>query len=90
MTLECRFVRWLSLQGLNFIRITVTLSDMSDSCLLQSFSSNSTSLCCYENYMDDVDYFVWYGLHKQLKLNQLMGRTKHDRQGRVDLWAEIT
>jgi hypothetical protein len=25
---------------------------------LQSFSSNSTSLYCYENYMDDDDYVV--------------------------------
>jgi hypothetical protein len=58
MTLECHFVRWLSLQGLKLIQIAVRLSNMSGSFLLQSFSSNSTSLCCYENYMDDVDYFV--------------------------------
>jgi hypothetical protein len=40
------------------IRISATLSDMSDACSLLSFSSNSTSLYCYENYMDDDDYFV--------------------------------
>jgi hypothetical protein len=44
--------------GFKLIRTTTTLLDMSDSCLLQSFNSNSTSLCCYENYIDDVDYFV--------------------------------
>jgi hypothetical protein len=55
---ECRIVRWFTLQGLKLIQISVILSDMSDSCLLQSFRSNSTSLCCYENYMDGVDYFI--------------------------------
>jgi hypothetical protein len=58
VSLECCVVRWIPLQGLKFVQIVVTLSDMSDSCLLQSFCSNSTSLSCYENLMDDVDYFV--------------------------------
>jgi hypothetical protein len=40
------------------IQISVTLLNMTDACLLQSFSSNSTSLYCYENYMDDDDYVV--------------------------------
>jgi hypothetical protein len=40
------------------IRISTTLSDMSDTCSLLSFHSNSTSLCCYVNIEDDIDYFV--------------------------------
>jgi hypothetical protein len=40
------------------VQIFATLIDMSDSCLLHSFLSNSTSHYCDENYMDDVDYFV--------------------------------
>jgi hypothetical protein len=40
------------------VRISVTLSDMSDSCLLQSFPIISTSYYCDENYMDDDDNFV--------------------------------
>jgi hypothetical protein len=36
----------------------VTLSDMSDSCLLQSFSSNSTFILLYLYYEMDVDYLV--------------------------------
>jgi hypothetical protein len=39
-------------------RVSTTLLDMSVSFLLQSFSSNSTSLSCYENFMDDVHYFL--------------------------------
>jgi hypothetical protein len=42
VTPVCRVVRWLPLQGYKLIVISVTLSDMSDSCLLQSFLSNIT------------------------------------------------
>jgi hypothetical protein len=48
----------VNLARFEWARVSSTLSDMSDSYLLQSFHSNSTSLCCYENFMDDVDYFV--------------------------------
>jgi hypothetical protein len=48
----------ITLVRLKMVHISVALSDMSDSCLLQSFRSNSASYCCYENYVDDVDYFV--------------------------------
>jgi hypothetical protein len=37
----------LTLQCLKLARVTVTPSDMSDSCLLQSFSSNSTFIMLY-------------------------------------------
>jgi hypothetical protein len=40
------------------ILISATPSAMGDACSLQSFCSNGTSLCSYENYDDDVDYFV--------------------------------
>jgi hypothetical protein len=40
------------------VQIFATLLDMSDSCLLQSFRSISTSYYYDENYMDDDDYFV--------------------------------
>ncbi len=53
----CRVVMF-SLARCILIRISATLSDMSDACSLLSFSSNSTSLYCYENYMDDDDYIV--------------------------------
>jgi hypothetical protein len=36
------------------IRISVTLLDMSDTCLLQFFRRIVASLCLYENYDDDV------------------------------------
>jgi hypothetical protein len=42
MTHMCRVVRWLPLQGYKLIQIIMTLSDISDSCLLQSFNSNVT------------------------------------------------
>jgi hypothetical protein len=58
MTLECRVVRWLPLQGCKLARVSATLLNMSESCLLQSFRSNSTSYYCYDNYMDDVGYFI--------------------------------
>jgi hypothetical protein len=39
-------------------RVSVTLSDMSDTCLLQSFSSNSTFIILYLIHEMDVDYLV--------------------------------
>jgi hypothetical protein len=39
-------------------RIFITPSDMSDSCLLQSFSSNSTFIMLYRYHEMDVDYLV--------------------------------
>jgi hypothetical protein len=46
------------LERFTFIRISMTPSDMGDACSLLSFRSNGTSLCCYENYDEIVDYFV--------------------------------
>jgi hypothetical protein len=46
-----------SLARCKLIRISMTLSDMSDTCPFLSFLSNSTSLC-YVNYEDDIDDFV--------------------------------
>jgi hypothetical protein len=40
------------------VRISMTLSDMSDSCMLQSFCSNYTSYYFDDNYMNNGDYFV--------------------------------
>jgi hypothetical protein len=40
------------------IRISVTPLDMSDGLIAVSKRSNGTSLCCYVNYDDDVDYFI--------------------------------
>jgi hypothetical protein len=39
-------------------RVLVTLSDMSDSYLLQSFNSNSTFIMLYRYHEMDVDYLV--------------------------------
>jgi hypothetical protein len=52
----CHVVRF-SLARCKLIRISATLSDMSDTCLLLSFHSNATSFC-YVNHEDDIDYFV--------------------------------
>ncbi len=40
------------------IRISVTPSKMGDGLTAVFKHSNSTPLCCYENFMDDIDYFV--------------------------------
>jgi hypothetical protein len=40
------------------IRIPPTPSEMGDSLLVVFKCSNSTSLYCDDNYMDDVDYFI--------------------------------
>jgi hypothetical protein len=53
----CHVVKF-HLARFKLIQISVKLSDMSNTCLLLSFHSNATSLCCYENYEDDIDYFV--------------------------------
>jgi hypothetical protein len=39
-------------------RVTTTLSDMSDFCLLQSLSTNSTFIMLYLYHEMDVDYLV--------------------------------
>jgi hypothetical protein len=46
------------LQTLKLAPVTVTLSDMSDSCLLQSFSSNSTFIMLYLYHETEADYLV--------------------------------
>jgi hypothetical protein len=39
-------------------RVSVALSDMSDSCLLQSFCSNSTFIMLYLDHEMEADYLV--------------------------------
>jgi hypothetical protein len=56
----CHVVRF-SLARRKLIRISMTLSDVSVTCLLLSLRSNASSLCCYVNYEDDVDYFLVKG-----------------------------
>jgi hypothetical protein len=46
------------LQGLKLIRVSVTLLHMSDTCPLQSFSSNSTFIMLYLYHEVDVNYLV--------------------------------
>jgi hypothetical protein len=53
----CHVVRF-SLARCKLIRISMTLSDVSITCLLLSLRSNASSLYCYVNYEDDVDYFL--------------------------------
>jgi hypothetical protein len=53
----CHVVRF-HLAIFKLIRISVTLSNMSDTCSLQSFRRSATSLCLYENYDNDVDYLI--------------------------------
>jgi hypothetical protein len=47
-----------TLQSFKLAPIPATLSDLSDSCLLQSFSSNSTFIMLYMYHEMDVDYMV--------------------------------
>jgi hypothetical protein len=51
--------RWYTLQGFKLTRVSVTLSDMSDTCPLQSFNSNVTFiLIIIWLKMTFDDYFV--------------------------------
>jgi hypothetical protein len=56
----CRVVRF-SLARCILIRISVIPSDMGDGSFAVFKRSNPTSLCCYESYEDDVDYFIVNG-----------------------------
>jgi hypothetical protein len=58
VTRVCYVVRWFTLQGLKLARVFVTLSIISDTCPLQSFSSNSTFIMLYMIHEMDVDYLV--------------------------------
>jgi hypothetical protein len=59
VTHVCHVVRWYTLQGFKLTRVSTTLSDISDTCPLQSFSSNVTfiTLIILLKMMFD-DYFV--------------------------------
>jgi hypothetical protein len=57
MTHVCRVVRF-HLARFKLIRISATLSDMTDTCSLQSFHRSASSLWLYENCDDDVDHLV--------------------------------
>jgi hypothetical protein len=46
------------LARLKLARVSTTLLDMSDTCPLQSFSSNSTFIMLYLFYVMDADYLV--------------------------------
>jgi hypothetical protein len=48
----------VTLARLKVTQVSSTLSDMSDYCLLQSFSSNSTCIMLYLFHEMDVDYLV--------------------------------
>jgi hypothetical protein len=58
MTLECHVVRFYPLKGYKLVQISATPSKMGDGLTAVFKHSNSTPLCCYENFMDDIDYFV--------------------------------
>jgi hypothetical protein len=53
-----RIVRLFLLQGCILIQISALPSDMGNTCPLQSFHSNSTSLCCFDNFINFDDYFI--------------------------------
>jgi hypothetical protein len=48
----------LSLTRYILIRISATPSDMGDDLIAVFKHSNVTSLFCYENYEDNIDYLV--------------------------------
>jgi hypothetical protein len=54
----CRVVRLFPLQGLNWLESPLLPSDMGNTCLLQSFSSNSTFIMLYLIHGMDIDYLV--------------------------------
>jgi hypothetical protein len=56
MTRESCVVMWFTWQGLKLARVTVKPSDMGDTCLLQSFNSNSTFIMLYMILEMDVGY----------------------------------
>jgi hypothetical protein len=59
VTLECRVVRFYPLQGCISISISATPLEMGDG-LIAVFKRRKFDfiLCYYDNYMDDIDYFV--------------------------------
>jgi hypothetical protein len=59
VTLECHIVRFYPLQGCISIRISATPSKIGDD-LIVIFKRRKFNfiLCYYDNYMDDIDYFV--------------------------------
>jgi hypothetical protein len=58
MTHEYRAVKLFPLHGLKLARVTMKPLDMGATCLLQSFSSNSTFIMLYLCHEMDVDYLV--------------------------------
>jgi hypothetical protein len=58
MAYMCRVVRFLRLQGLNWLKSPRLPSDMGNTCLLLSFSSNSTFIMLYLIHEMDIDYLV--------------------------------
>jgi hypothetical protein len=54
----CRVVRLLPLQGLNWLESPRLPSDMGNTCLLQSFSSNSTFIMLHLIHEMDIDYLI--------------------------------
>jgi hypothetical protein len=49
---------YFPLQGFVLIQISMIPLDMGNTCPLQSFHSNYTSLCCYDNFINVDEYFV--------------------------------
>jgi hypothetical protein len=56
MTRESCVVMWFTWQGLKLAQVTAKPSDMGDTCLLQSFNSNSTFIMLYMILEMDVSY----------------------------------
>jgi hypothetical protein len=50
------------LAGLKLTRVSATLLNMNGTCLLQSFSNNSTFIMLYLYHEMDVDYLVVHGM----------------------------
>jgi hypothetical protein len=58
VTRECHVVRWFTLQGLKLARVIAKPSYMGATCILQSFSSNSTFIILYLYHEMEVVYLV--------------------------------
>jgi hypothetical protein len=72
VTLDCCVVRWFTLQGLKLARVTGKPLDMGATCLLQSFSCNSTFIMLYLYHELDVDYLV---VDKMINISKLFDYT---------------
>jgi hypothetical protein len=58
----------VTLARFKLAQVSATLSDMSDYCLLRSFSNNSTFIMLYLDHEMEVDYLVVYEMINISKL----------------------